>query len=260
MPAGATAGVFNPAQGLEAGALAGQDAVVHLAGESISQRWSERAKQTIRSSRADGTRHIAEAVARDKVQTLVSASAIGFYGPRGSEELDEDALPGSDFLAEACKVWETSADPARDAGARVVHPRIGVVLHPSGGALGQMLLPFKMGVGGRVGSGQQYMSWIHRDDLVALLMAAVENSAYRGPVNATAPTPVTNAEFTRALGKALHRPTVFPVPSFALKAAFGEMSVIVLTGQRVLPRRALKAGFSFAHPGIEEALVSLLAR
>jgi uncharacterized protein (TIGR01777 family) len=255
---GAEAGFFEAGKPLTQGTLDGVDAVIHLAGEPIAQRWSAAYKERLVRSRTDGTRTVSEAVRGTQVKVLISASATGFYGSHGSEELDESTPSGSDFLAGLCRAWEEAAQPARDAGVRVVHPRIGVVLHPEGGALGKMLMPFRMGVGGRLGSGEQYMSWIHRADLISLILFALDHDALNGPVNGTAPQPVTNSEFTRALAKALHRPAVLPAPGFALKLAMGEVADVLLTGQKVLPRKALAAGFSFAHPSLEGALTDLL--
>jgi uncharacterized protein (TIGR01777 family) len=255
---GTEAGFFDAGKPLEPGTLDGVDAVIHLAGEPIAKRWSAAYKEKLVRSRADGTKVISEALRGTGVKVLISASATGYYGPHGTEELDESSPPGSDFLSSLCRTWEEAAQPARDAGVRVVHPRIGIVLHPGGGALGKMLTPFRMGLGGRLGSGEQYMSWIHRADLISLFLFALDHPALSGPVNGTAPQPVTNAEFTRALAHALHRPAVLPAPGFALKWAMGEVSDVLLTGQRVLPRKALAEGFSFAHPSLEGAFADLL--
>ncbi|HME91476.1 MAG TPA: TIGR01777 family oxidoreductase, partial [Myxococcaceae bacterium] len=214
---GVTEDVFDATEPPRNGLLSGCDAVIHLAGESVAARWTLEQKDRVMQSRVRGTRAIAEAALDAKtVKALVCASAIGYYGPRGSEELAEDSPAGGDFLARVCVAWEAAASPARDAGLRTVHLRTGVVLHPEGGALKRMLLPFKLGAGGRLGSGEQYLSWIHRDDLVSLYVYAVASGAVRGPMNATAPNPVTNQEFTSALGRALHRPAILPAPAFAL--------------------------------------------
>jgi uncharacterized protein (TIGR01777 family) len=255
---GAQAGYFEAGQPLEPGALDGVDAVVHLAGEPVAKRWTATYKDRLIRSRVEGTRTIAQALRGTHVRVLISASATGYYGPHGAEELDESSPSGADFLSGLCRAWEEAAQPARDAGVRVVHPRIGIVLHPEGGALAKMLTPFRMGVGGRLGSGEQYMSWIHRADLLSLFLFALDHDALRGPINGTAPQPVTNAEFTRALGRALHRPAVMAAPGFAIKLAMGEASDILLTGQRVLPKKGLAAGFSFAHPSLDGALADLL--
>jgi uncharacterized protein len=253
------AGFFDAMQPPREGLLDGMDTVIHLAGESIAKPWTAEQKERILQSRQKGTEAIARASVQAKsVKALVCASAIGFYGPRGNDELTEDIPPGDDFLARVCRAWEQSAAPAREAGIRVVHLRTGIVLHPDGGALKKMLLPFKLGIGGRLGSGQQYMSWIHREDLVSLYVHALSNESIEGPLNGTAPNPVTNEEFTRVLARVLHRPAVFPAPALALKLALGEMSSMVLTGQRVLPARALRSGFRFAFPELEPALQNLL--
>jgi uncharacterized protein (TIGR01777 family) len=242
------------------GALDGVDAVVHLAGEGIAaKRWSDEQKRRIVDSRVKGTRLVAETMAKlaTKSSVLVCASAVGFYGPRGDEELDETSASGAGFLAETCRAWEAAADPARAAGVRVVHLRFGVVLSAKGGALAKMLTPFKMGLGGPLGSGVQWMSWISLDDAVGAIRHALATPALVGPANAVAPNPVTNAEFTKALGRALHRPTIFPMPAFAARLAFGEMAdELLLTGQRVLPRRPLATGCEFRDP----TLVGALAR
>jgi len=234
--------------------LEGADAVVHLAGENLAQRWTGDAKREILQSREQGTRRLVQALP-DSVKTLVSASAVGYYGPRGAEELTEDDPPGDDFPARVCVAWEREANAA---DARVVTIRTGVVLDASGGALAKMLLPFKLGIGGPVAGGKQYMPWIHVDDLVGIYVAALDGAHWRGPVNATAPNPATNAAFSKALGRALHRPAVLPIPGFALRALYGEMSAIVTTGQRAVPRKALGYGYEFAHPDLDEALDNAL--
>jgi len=250
---------FEAMQAPRDGLLDGMDAVIHLAGESIAKPWTAEQKERILQTRQKGTEAIARASVRAKsVKTLVCASAIGFYGARGSEELTEDSSAGDDFLARVCRAWEQSAAPARDAGIRVVHLRTGIVLHPGGGALKKMVLPFRLGIGGRLGSGQQYMSWIHREDLLSLYTHALSNESIEGALNGTAPNPVTNEEFTRVLARVLHRPALMPAPAFALKLALGEMSSMVLTGQRVLPARALKSGFRPAFAELEPALQNLL--
>jgi uncharacterized protein (TIGR01777 family) len=188
----------------------------------------------------------------------VNASAVGYYGPRGDEEIDESAPPGDDVLAKLCVAWEQSARAAEPLGVRVALVRIGVVLDKEGGALAAMLTPFKLGLGGRAGSGKQWMAWIHGADVVGIMLLALDNAAAHGPVNATAPNPVTNYEFTKALGRALHRPTIFPVPAFALKLRFGEVAGVVLTGQRVLPKEAQKLGYQFRFPTIDAALADIL--
>ena len=234
--------------------LEGRDAVVHLAGENLAQRWTDGAKREILQSREQGTRRLVEALP-ESVKTLVSASAVGYYGPRGTEEVTEDDPPGDDFPARVCVAWEREANAA---DARVVTIRTGVVLDASGGALAKMLLPFKLGIGGPVAGGRQYMPWIHVDDLVGIYVAALDGADWRGPVNATAPNPATNAAFSKALGRALHRPAVLPIPGLALRALYGEMAAIVTTGQRAVPRKVLAYGYDFAHPDLDEALDNAL--
>ncbi|MGH9813472.1 MAG: TIGR01777 family oxidoreductase, partial [Candidatus Acidiferrales bacterium] len=210
-----------------------------------------------------GTRLLADALAKlsRRPRTLVCASAIGYYGDRGEETLREDSPPGKGFLAETCVEWEAAAKPAADAGLRLVHLRIGVVLHPAGGALKQMLLPFKLGAGGVIGSGRQYMSWIALDDLVGVFQHALANDSLCGPANAVAPNPATNREFTKTLGKVLSRPTIFPMPAFAARLAFGEMAdELLLSSARVEPARLAASGYRFAYPQLEPALRHLLGQ
>lgn len=232
------------------------DAVMHLAGEPVAQRWTPEALGRIRKSRVEGTRIVVEAMNRTRVPVLVSASAIGYYGSRGDEVLTEISQPGGDFLARLAVEWEREAD--RFSG-RLVKVRIGVVLGRDGGALAKMLPPFRIGVGGRMGSGRQWMSWIHVDDLIAMMVFALENPRASGVWNATAPEPVSNSEFTRELATTLHRPAIFSVPEFALKLALGEMSQLVLDSQKVMPRAPVDAGFSFRFPKLRAALRDLLA-
>jgi uncharacterized protein (TIGR01777 family) len=244
-------------------ALSGADAVVHLAGENVAQRWTEGAKQAILQSRVTGTRNLvaglkAAADLDEGPQTLISGSAIGYYGAHGEEPLDEDAPPGSDFLAETCVAWEAEAQKASALGMRVVLVRTGVVLNREGGALKKMLPPFQLGVGGPVAGGEQYVSWIHRDDLVGMIGAALEDERWSGPVNGTAPEPVTNRELSHALGHVLHRPSLLPVPGFALGLLYGEMAEIVTTGARVVPAKPLVLGYSFRHGELDGALRSAL--
>jgi uncharacterized protein (TIGR01777 family) len=241
-------------------ALASCDAVVHLAGEEVAQRWTDKARERIRSSRVDGTRGLVRAIAgaEPRPRVLVSASAVGYYGHRGDERLDEDATPGDDFLAQVCVAWEREANAAREQGVRVVTVRTGVVLSKSGGALAKMLPPFRLGVGGPVAGGRQYLPWIHIDDLVGIYLAAIDNEDWTGPVNAAAPEPVTNAEFSKALGRALRRPAVAPVPAFAIRLLYGDMAEIVTEGQRAIPARALQLGYTHAHPDLDEALAHAL--
>ncbi|MCY1017023.1 TIGR01777 family oxidoreductase [Pyxidicoccus sp. MSG2] len=260
LPAGVTGAVYDAGKPLAPEALAGAEAVVHLAGEPVAQRWTKEAKHRIHDSRVQGTRTLVEAMkAAGTVKRFVSVSAIGYYGgTRAAEPLTEESSPGDDFLAQVCRAWEAEAARAREAGIRTSVVRMGVVLHPEGGALHKMLPPFRMGAGGPVGSGKQYVSWVHREDALDLLLFVLEHPTLEGPVNATAPTPVTNEVFAHALGHALGRPSVMHVPAFMLKAAMGEMAKVALEGQRVLPRRAQEAGFTFRHTDLEAALRELL--
>jgi hypothetical protein len=237
--------------------LAISDAVVHLAGEPIAQRWTVAAKRRIRESRVEGTRRLIAALPAPP-RVFVCASAVGFYGSRGDEWLTETSAPGADFLAEVSVEWERAAAEARALGTRVVSLRSGMVLGRGGGALARMLPAFRMGVGGRLGSGLQFTPWIHLEDLLDLVEFTLANEAVSGPLNAVAPEPATNREFTAALGRALARPAVLPVPAFALKALFGEMATVLLASQRVAPRAALDAGFEFRHPELSAALQDLL--
>jgi uncharacterized protein (TIGR01777 family) len=245
-----------------AAALIGHEAVVHLAGAPVDQRWSAAAKREIHDSRVHGTRNLVEGLRLagegERPRTLVSSSAIGYYGARGEEPLDEDASPGGDFLAQVCVEWEAQAAAAARLGVRVVQVRTGVVLDTSGGALSKMLPPFRLGIGGPVAGGRQYMSWIHADDVAGIYVAALDGGDWRGPVNATAPEPATNRDFSRALGRALRRPAVLPIPGLAIRALYGEMAAIVTTGQRALPRAAEAHGYAFAHPQLDEALRAAL--
>lgn len=246
---------------LPAESLAEADAVIHLAGEPVAQRWTPEAKQRIRSSRVDGTRNLVDALAKQsrRPRVMVCASAIGYYGSRGDEVLTETSGPGSDFLARIVVEWEQAAQQAEALGIRVVPLRFGVVLGKNGGALAKMLSPFRFGLGGRLASGRQWMSWIHVDDVIGLIRFALENSAIRGPMNATAPQPVPNVEFTQQLATALHRPAIFPVPGFALKLLFGEMAQVILGSQRVIPQAAQSAGYRFEYPELRPALARLLS-
>jgi uncharacterized protein (TIGR01777 family) len=260
LPAGVSGSVFRAGERLEPEALAGVQAVIHLAGEPVNQRWSHEGKARIRDSRVLGTRAVVEAMkAVGTVQRFVSASAVGYYGgTHGAEPLTEESAPGSDFLARVCLDWEAEALRAREAGISTAVERMGVVLHPEGGALHSMLPPFRMGAGGRVGSGKQYVSWIHRVDAVAALRFLLEHPELEGPINVTSPEPLPNVEFAHTLGAVLGRPSVMHVPGFVLKAALGEMAMVALEGQRVLPRRLTEAGFAFQFPRLEEALRHLL--
>ena len=241
-------------------ALVGRDAVVHLAGEDVAQRWSKDAKKRILDSREGGTRSLVHAIfdAKPRPPVLVCASAAGYYGDRGEEPVDETSPPGRDWLADVVVRWEAQADTAK-LGTRVVKVRTGVVLDAGGGALEKMLPFFKAGVGGPVGGGKQYMPWIHLDDLVGIYLAAIDSPSFAGPINAAAPNPVTNKDFSHALGRALHRPAVAPVPGFTIKAMYGEMAQIVLKGARMMPGRAEELGYEFAHPDLDEALRDTLS-
>jgi hypothetical protein len=242
-------------------ALAGAGAVIHLLGEPVSQRWSDQAKKNIRDSRVLSTRNVVAALRElsdeQRPGVLVSQSATGYYGPRGSEQLDEHASAGNDFLAGVVGAWEHEALAAASI-CRVAVTRTGVVLSPSGGALAKMLPFFRAGVGGPVAGGRQYVPWVHIDDLVAALLFCVDNGEATGPLNVTAPRPVDNAELSKALGHALHRPAVLPVPGLALKLLYGEMAEIVTTGQRAVPRQLEQLGFAFSQPEIEPALRDVL--
>jgi uncharacterized protein (TIGR01777 family) len=239
--------------------LAGCDAVVNLAGENIAQRWTTAAKRRIRESRVNGTRALVAAMRDSPPKVLVSASAVGYYGSRGDEILTERSEAGGDFLAQVCLEWEREAREAEKLGVRVALLRFGMVLGGEGGALPRMLPPFKLGMGGRLGSGSQWMSWIHIADLCDLILFALRESAVSGALNAASPNPVTNADFTRVLASVLHRPALLSVPAFALKGMLGEMAQVLLASQRAVPDRALRAGFVFQHPEIGSALRNLLA-
>jgi hypothetical protein len=248
----------NGETGPWASLIDGAGAVVNLAGESIAgRRWSAAHKQRVRDSRVQATRSLATAIrsAAHPPPVFVSGSAVGYYGPLGDQPVTEDAPAGSDFLARVCVEWEGEAAPAAGGSTRVVLVRTGLVLERDGGALPPMLPPFKLGVGGPVGSGRQYWPWIHRDDWVALVRWAIATPSVIGPINATAPNPVTNAEFSRALGRALHRPAFMPAPAFALRLLLGEMAdALVLSGQRAIPAKATSSGFTFKYSNVDEAL------
>jgi uncharacterized protein len=233
------------------------DAILNLAGESIAGgRWTAARKAAIRNSRVEATRALvdAAAAASPRPKVLVNASGVGYYGAHGDEPLDETAAAGTDFLARVCVEWEAEARRAEALGMRVAVLRFGVVLAPDGGALSAMLLPFRAGLGGPIGGGRQWMSWVHRDDVVGLLREAVGNAEYAGPVNVTSPNPVTNRDFTRALGRALHRPAMLPVPGIGLRLLMGEMATMLLTGQRVLPKAAERLGYAWQQPELPAAL------
>jgi uncharacterized protein len=243
--------------------LDGVDAVVNLAGENLFRLWTPNAKTRIRASRVIGTGALARALASlpNKPRVMLSGSAVGFYGSRGDEPLDETSPPGDDFLASVCKEWEAATSPASDAGIRVVMSRTGLVLTPRGGALAKMLLPFRLGLGARFGSGNQWMSWISLSDMINALIHLIRNDALSGPVNLVSPNPVTNREFTRTLGYVLGRPTLFVVPRFAAELVFGEMGdSTILASQRARPKRLLESGFEFSEPTLEAALRGELTR
>jgi uncharacterized protein len=263
--AGTTDIQWDPARGrLDPRALEGVDAVVHLAGESIARlRWTASVRERIRRSRVNGTRFLSETLGslERRPRVLVSASAVGYYGDRGDATLTEESPPGSGFLADVCRAWEAAADPARAAGIRVVHPRLGVVLAGYGGALPRIAFPFRLGVGGVIGGGRQYWSWIEIGDLVRVIEVCLAVDTISGPVNAVAPAPATNREFTRALGRVLDRPTLVPLPALVVRLLLGEMGrALLLDSARVVPRRLERAGFRFRHPVLEGALRAVLAR
>jgi uncharacterized protein (TIGR01777 family) len=260
-PSGAHAVRWLPEQeAAPAEALAGRDAVVHLAGENVAQRWSDEAKRRIRSSRELGTRNLVAGIeaAEPRPRALVSSSAVGYYGRHGDERLDEDSPPGRDFLAEVCVTWEREAQRAAELGVRVVTVRTGVVLDQGGGALAKMLPFFKLGVGGPVAGGKQRLPWIHADDVVGMYLNALDDQRWSGAVNATAPEPPTNAAFSKSLGRALHRPAFLPVPGFAVRVLYGEMAEIVTTGQNAVPKRALELGYRHRRPDLDQALKAAL--
>lgn len=251
--------VWNPDSGLKTPErLEGVDCVVHLAGENIaSGRWTKSLKDRIRRSRVEGTRNLVKSIAavESRPRTFICASATGFYGDRGDTVLDESASAGEGFLADVCREWEHEAHAATELGLRVVCVRIGVVLSPKGGALAKMLLPFKLGLGGIIGSGRQYWSWIGLHDLARVLAFCIENQSVNGPVNAVSPNPMTNYDFTKGVGKALHRPTLFPMPAFAAKLALGEMAgQLLLPSTRVVPRKLQENGFQFDYPELTNCL------
>ena len=239
-----------------ADALAGRDAVVHLAGEDIAQRWTDESLKRIKDSREIGTRNLVDGIvaADPRPKALISSSAVGYYGHR-PDRIDEDAPPGNDVLADICKAWEREAERAP---VRVARIRTGVVLDRHGGALQKMLLPFRLGVGGPVAGGKQPLPWIHVEDVVGIYLAAIDDERWSGPFNATAPEPVSNREFSTALGRALHRPAIAPVPAFALRILYGGMAKLVVEGQNAIPRRASELGYTFRHPNLDEAIKSAL--
>jgi uncharacterized protein len=262
-PAGPGEYRWDPQSGsVEPAALEALDAAVHLAGESIDGRWTAAKKERILRSRVDGTRTLSNALAivDPRPSALVCASAVGFYGDRGDEELTDASPQGDSFLAEVVKEWEAASSPADEAGIRVVHLRFGIVLGPEGGALRRMLIPFRLGLGGRLGSGRQWMSWISRDDVLRAIELAIADDALIGAANAAAPNPVTNAEFTKTLAHVLRRPAILPVPAPLLRLGLGELAGELLASVRALPARLAEAGFEFADPDLEPALRRLLDR
>lgn len=259
---------WDPEAGeIEASRLEGVEAVVHLAGESIfggpTDRWTPEKKRRILESRRQGTRLLAETIASlpSPPRVMVSASAVGYYGDRGNELLREESGPGTDFLSEVCREWEAAAEPAREAGIRVVHPRIGIVLSPRGGALGTTLPIFKLGGGGKIGSGRQWWSWVALDDVVGSIVHALNNEAVSGPVNVGSPNPTTNAEYTKVLGRVLNRPAMFPLPAPAARIMLGEVAdALLLASQRMEPAKLKATGYEFRYPQLDGALRHLLGR
>ena len=243
------------------GVFEGADAVIHLAGEPVDQRWSDDAKRRIRDSRELGTRNLVTGMraAGTRFRTFVSASASGYYGRRGDERVDESEPPGDDFLADVVVRWEREAQNAEELGVRVATMRTGVVLSDEGGALGRMLTPFKLGVGGPIAGGRQYIPWVHVDDVVGAYLFALDSDAASGPINLAAPEPATNKEFSKALGKVLKRPAIAPVPGLALKVLYGEMSTIVTGGVRMVPARLEELGYEFRRPDLRDALAAAVA-
>jgi uncharacterized protein (TIGR01777 family) len=254
---------WDPAQPLVPESVSGFDAVVHLAGESIVGRWTEGKKRRIRESRVKGTLHLAEALAQapQRPRVLISASAIGYYGDRGDEVLREDSASGAGFLPEVCREWEDATEPATKAGIRTVQVRFGLVLSQHGGALQKMLSPFRLGVGGNMGNGRQWWSWIDIDDLVGAVQHVIKTETLRGPINVVGPNPLTNAEFTKTLASVLSRPALFPMPAFAARLVFGQMGdELLLASQRVEPAKLLASGYVFQKPDLRAALEGILKK
>jgi uncharacterized protein (TIGR01777 family) len=258
---GAAEIAWDPAKPLAPEAVSGLDAVIHLAGESIFGRWTTEKKRKIRDSRVLGTSHLAQALAqaREKPKVFICGSAIGYYGDRGEEPLTEDSAPGKGFLAEVCQQWEEASTPAVQADIRTAHIRTGIVLSPKGGALGAMLTPFKLGLGGPTGSGRQWMSWIHVQDMVGAIHHILKSDLIQGPVNMVAPAPVTNAAFAKTLASVLSRPAIFPLPAFAVKLAFGEMGEeLLLASQKVEAGKLISTGYPFRYRELRASLQALL--
>jgi len=253
---------WSPLAPVPAKTVSGFDAAVHLAGESVVGRWSPAKKKAIRESRVLGTRNLAAALSQtaEKPRVFICASAVGFYGDRGDEVLNEQSLPGQGFLAEVCREWEDASRVATDAGIRTVNIRIGLVLSHNGGALEKMLTPFRLGLGGRIGSGQQWLSWIHIDDIVGAIHHAIRTESLSGPVNLVGPNPARNVEFTKILASVLGRPAFFPVPEFALKLAFGEMAAreLLLSSVRIEPAKLAASGCEFRFQDLRNALENLI--
>lgn len=252
---------WDPMREIPPEAVSGYDAVIHFSGESVAGRWTAEKKRRIRESRVVSTRNLAQAIAKAdrRPRTFICASAIGYYGNRGDEVLTEDSQPGAGFLPEVCREWEVATGPAAAVGIRAVNLRFGIVLSRNGGALKQMLLPFRLGLGGKIGSGRQWRSWIHIDDAVSAVMHVVHNDSLSAPINMAAPNPVTNAEFTRVLAAVMKRPAIFAVPAFAARLAFGEFAEEgILASARVLPKKLIERGFEFRYPVLGPALAELL--
>jgi len=249
---------WDPGAGkIDAQALEGAEAVIHLSGQNVAVRWTSQRKQELIDSRVQSTRLLSETLARlsSRPKVLIAASAIGFYGERGDEIVTEDSPAGAGFFPDLCQAWEAASHPARDAGIRVVNFRIGVVLSAKGGALGKMLTPFRLGLGGRIGSGRQYLSWIASDDLLAAMYLCLTDDRFTGPVNAVGPAPATQKEFARTLARVLRRPAIFPLPAFMVRLLFGEMGRTLLLGStRILPARLAEHNFRFKHTILEDAL------
>jgi len=254
--------LWNPTQPPDPKSVSGFDAVIHLAGETVVGRWTKSKKVAIRDSRVLGTRNLADGLAQapERPGVLISASAVGYYGDRGDEQLREESRAGSGFLAEVCREWEAAAESAANSGIRTVQIRIGMVLSPDGGALQKMLPPFRLGLGGKIGSGRQWMSWVHVQDIVGAILQIMKTDSLQGPINMVSPNPATNAEFTKTLARVLPRPAIFPMPAFAARVAFGQMAdELLLASQRVEPAKLLASGYTFQHPELRLALQEILS-